>query len=98
VTVPENHSVPVWIGSDTRSYDLLGPGTISYSTSQTATSTSTYSGSVTAEEGIIFASLKEQYSYSFAHAVATTQTWNYSINVPSGVNEHARVYQKGIYP
>lgn len=68
----------VWEPTNIHS-DWMAPGVkATYTTSGTDTLTGTVSASFTAEEGVLFASVKEQYGVSVAKSWAQTSSWSYT--------------------
>jgi len=84
-----------WMLTNTTSYWLTGPGSISYSTSTTTTRSTVQDTHITASVSYVLASAKAEYGVTWSSSTTKTATWTYNISVPSGQTARAAVYKRG---
>jgi hypothetical protein len=85
----------VWMLTSTYSYWLTGPGSISYSTSATATRGTTKSASISASVSTIIYKAEAKFGMDWSSSTSRSQTWSYNIAVPSGQTARAGIYKRG---
>jgi hypothetical protein len=85
----------VWMLTSTYSSWLSGPGTISYSTSSTASRGTTKSASISVSAQAIIYKAEAKFGMDWSSSTSKSQTWTYSIPVPSGQTARAGVYKLG---
>ena len=73
-----------WAPTTLGSYWALGPQTVSFSTSQTASQDSIYTGSVSISTSVLGSQVSASYGQSYSVTTSTSTTWSYSAAVPSG--------------
>ncbi|MGW1495763.1 hypothetical protein [Streptomyces sp. NPDC002402] len=78
---------------------IKGPGTISYSKADSATSTWTGSAGIGGDIGVIVAKLNLQASGSYAKSWTKTTTWTYTLDIAKGKTQRIRMYHasKSLY-
>jgi hypothetical protein len=70
--------------SNKRSDYLVGPGTINYTSSTTATANASMTGTVAAEAGIVFAKASASLGVTVGGSWAKGGSWSYTKPVPKG--------------
>jgi hypothetical protein len=85
----------VWMLTNTYSYWLTGPGSISYSTSATTTRGTTKSASISVSAGTIIYKAEAKYGMDWSTSTSRSTSWTYNISVPSGQTARAAVYKLG---
>lgn len=85
----------VWMLTNTYSYWLTGPGSISYSTSSTATRGTTKSASISASAGGIIFKAEAKFGMDWSESTSRSASWTYNIAVPKGQTARASVYKRG---
>jgi hypothetical protein len=85
----------VWMATNVYSMWLTGPGTITLSTSTTATKGSSQSASVGVSYGTIIAKAEAKYSKDWSESTSYSKTWSYQVSVASGKTARAVVNKRG---
>ncbi len=80
--------------SNLKSDYLRGPGTITYSTTKTATVTASMTATVSAEAGVVFAKASTSLGVTVGASYSKAGTWNYSKPVPSGTTARLVRYRE----
>lgn len=78
-----------WLPTDEASAWVATAGTINRRYSTAVATTSTYSGSVSITMSGVVASANTTFGISLSESITSTQSWGYSLNVPSGVQARA---------
>jgi hypothetical protein len=84
-----------WLATNVYSAWLTGPGTISLSTTKTATYSTTTSVSVGVSIGTLIAKAEAKFGKDWTNTWSVSSTWTYSVSVPSGQTARAVMYKKG---
>lgn len=80
--------------TDVYSAYITGPGTITYSESETANVEATASASVTAEAGVVFAKASTSIGVAVTAGRSWTAGFSYSLEVPAGQRRRMRLHQE----
>jgi len=73
-----------YLPTNVKSDWLRGPGSISYTKTKTAEANASVTAEVGAEAGVVFAKASASIGTTVGGSYAKSQTWSYSLNVPSG--------------
>lgn len=84
-----------WLPTSVASSYVAGPGTISRTYSSTSTVSSTVSANFEIDEGMLFASVKENFGISLTGSLSHTATWQYSLQVPKGKTAKVQQFHLG---
>jgi hypothetical protein len=84
-----------WMLTNTYSYWMTGPGSISYSESKSATRGTSKNASISVSAGWVIARAEAKYSQDWSESTSKTWTWTYNITVPAGQTARAAVYKRG---
>jgi hypothetical protein len=84
-----------WMATTTYSYWLTGPGTISYTESETATRSTSKSASISVSAGWVIARAEAKFSMDWNESTSKYWSWQYNIPVPAGQTARAVVYKRG---
>lgn len=71
-------------GTTETSYQVAGPGTISYTETATATQTFGVTASVSISANAIIAKASATFGTSYAYSTASSRAWGYSTSIPAG--------------
>jgi len=83
-----------WAATQAYSAWLAGPGTITYTESEAATFTGTFTASWSFSSSVILATVNTTYSISLGASTTYTKTWSYAKPVPSGSTARAVVAKR----
>jgi hypothetical protein len=85
----------VWMLTNVYSYWVTGPGSITYTTTTSATRGTTKSASISATaSGIIFKA-EAKFGMDWSESTQKSASWSYNISIPSGQTARASVYKRG---
>ena len=83
-----------WKATSLTSNFLAGPGTITYTTTKTSTVGQQVSATFSLDEGLLFASVKEQYGIQLQRTHSQAGAWSYAKSVPAGQTDRLQQYHQ----
>jgi len=73
---------------------IEGPGSISRTVSETATTSASMSATVAAEAGVVFAKASTSIGVGVGKDWSKTSSWSYTLNVAAGTTARVRLYHE----
>jgi hypothetical protein len=87
--------ISAWIPTNVSSSFVAGPANITRSTTKTSLTGQQISANFTLNEGLLFASVQEQYGIQLQRQHSQAGTWQYTLIVPKNKTERAQQYHQG---